>query len=62
VVRLVMGAPTPDCLLLDFYLPDMDAPELLPALQSTDGLTGCAVVVSNCLATANRCRKAERNT
>jgi len=47
VVRLVREASTqaPHCLLLDFFLPDMDAPELLPALQTADGLTACAVVV-----------------
>jgi len=46
-LRLVMESPTqtPDCLLLDFYLPDMDAPELLPSLQTAEGLTACAVVV-----------------
>ena len=46
-LRLVMASPTqtPDCLLLDFYLPDMDAPELLPALHTAEGLTACAVLV-----------------
>ncbi len=46
-LRLVMESPaqTPDCLLLDFYLPDMDAPELLPDLHTAEGLTACAVVV-----------------
>ncbi len=46
-MRLVLESPThaPDCLLLDFYLPDMDAPELLPALHTADGLTACAVLV-----------------
>jgi len=46
-LRLVMESPTqkPDCLLLDFYMPDMDAPELLPALLAADGLTACPVLV-----------------
>ena len=46
-LRLVMESlsPTPDCLLLDFYLPDMDAPELLPALHTAEGLTACPVLV-----------------
>ncbi|WP_411281576.1 response regulator [Gemmatimonas sp.] len=46
-LRLVMESPTnpPDCLLLDFYLPDMDAPELLSALHTAEGLTACAVLV-----------------
>jgi PAS domain S-box-containing protein len=35
----------PDCLLLDYHLPDMDAPEVLAALQGTDGMTLCPVVV-----------------
>lgn len=35
----------PDCLLLDYYLPDMDAPEVIAALQGPDGMTVCPIVV-----------------
>ncbi|MBC7501111.1 MAG: response regulator, partial [Herminiimonas sp.] len=35
----------PDCLLLDYYLPDMDAPEAIAALQGTDGMSVCPIVV-----------------
>ncbi len=47
VLRLVMASPAhrPDCLVLDYYLPDMDARELLPALQTIDGVTACPVLV-----------------
>lgn len=47
VLRLVLESPSrkPDCLVLDFFLPDMDATELLPALQTIDGLTACPVLV-----------------
>lgn len=46
-VRAVLDAPAgpPDCLLLDYHLPDMDAPEVLAALPGPDGLTVCPVVV-----------------
>jgi len=35
----------PDCVLLDYYLPDMDAPEVLAALCDSDGAVLCPVVV-----------------
>jgi len=35
----------PDCVLLDYYLPDIEAPEVLQALIGPDGLTVCPVVV-----------------
>ena len=35
----------PDCVLLDYNLPDMDAPEVLAALAGADGLPVCPVVV-----------------
>lgn len=35
----------PDCMLLDYYLPDMDALDVLALLQGADGMTVCPVVV-----------------
>jgi PAS domain S-box-containing protein len=37
--------PVPDCILLDFNLPDMDAPEVLSALMGPDGTLPWPVVV-----------------
>ena len=47
VIDMVLHGPDgmPDCLLLDFYLPDMDAPEVIAALQGSDGMTLCPIVV-----------------
>jgi PAS domain S-box-containing protein len=46
-VRAVLGAAdgVPDCLLLDYDLPDMDALEVLAALRGPDGTLCCPVVV-----------------
>lgn len=46
-VRAVLDAPAapPDCVVLDYYLPDMDAPEVLAALTGPDGMTVCPVLV-----------------
>ena len=45
-VKAVMGAPQPpDCILLDYNLPEMDAPDVLAALSGPHGLPVCAVVV-----------------
>lgn len=35
----------PDCVILDYNLPDMFAPELLESLRGDDGLLNCPVVV-----------------
>ena len=46
-VRAVLGAVggPPNCVLLDYNLPDMDAPEVLAGLAGPDGLPVCPVVV-----------------
>ena len=45
-VALVLAmSEFPDCVLLDYDLPDMDALEILAALASPDGLLICPVVV-----------------
>lgn len=46
-VRAVLDAAggPPDCVVLDYNLPDMDAPEALAALAGPDGLPVCPVVV-----------------
>ncbi len=43
-VRAVLNA-SPDCVVLDYNLPDMDALEVLAALVGPDGATTCPVVV-----------------
>ena len=35
----------PDCMLLDYYLPDMETEEILAGLRGPDGATACPVVV-----------------
>jgi signal transduction histidine kinase/DNA-binding response OmpR family regulator len=45
-IRLVREAKSiPNCIVLDYNLPDMAAPELLEYLQSDDGMPICPVVV-----------------
>lgn len=45
-LRAVLEADdVPDCVVLDYNLPDMDALEVLAALASQDGLTACPIVV-----------------
>ncbi len=46
-VRAVLDPVTgpPNCLLLDYDLPDMEAPEVLDALRGPDGILVCPVVV-----------------
>ncbi len=45
-IRAVLGvAIPPDCIVLDYNLPDMDAPEVLAALTGADGMPVCPVVV-----------------
>jgi len=44
VEAALRGAP-PDCILLDYNLPDMDAPDVLAALHVKSGRTICPVVV-----------------
>ncbi len=45
-IRAALAAePPPDCIVLDYNLPDMDAPEVLAALTGFDGMSVCPVVV-----------------
>ena len=45
-IEQVMGlSPPPNCILLDYNLPDMAAPEVLAALMGKDGMPLCPVVV-----------------
>ena len=37
--------PPPDCVVLDYNLPDMEAPEVLAALTGPDGMPMCPVIV-----------------
>ncbi len=39
------GRRMPGCILLDYYLPDMEAPEVLDALRGADNAALCPVVV-----------------
>ena len=45
-ISAVLGTvPPPDCILLDYQLPDMEAPDVLAALTGPDGMPVCPVVV-----------------
>ena len=45
-IRAVLDAAVlPDCVVLDYSLPDMEAPEVLAALTGPDGMPVCPVVV-----------------
>ncbi|GAA4015742.1 hypothetical protein GCM10022212_08300 [Actimicrobium antarcticum] len=45
-IQMVLGATSlPDCIVLDYDLPEMEAPELLAALAGPDGMPVCPVVV-----------------
>lgn len=45
VEAVLAGPAMPDCVVLDFNLPDMDAIEVLARLAAPDGLPACPVVV-----------------
>lgn len=45
-IKAVLAArPPPDCIVLDYNLPGMEAPEVLAALTGSDGMPLCPVVV-----------------
>ena len=45
-IAAVRGALVlPDCMVLDYNLPDMDAPDVLQALKGPDGMPVCPIVV-----------------
>jgi PAS domain S-box-containing protein len=45
VLAVLNALPPPDCVVLDYNLPDMEAPEVLAALTAPDGMPVCPVVV-----------------
>ena len=45
IALVLTAASLPDCVLLDYNLPDLDALEVLTALAGADGLPVCPVVV-----------------
>ena len=45
ISAVLAAVPPPDCIVLDYNLPDMDAPEVLAALTGPDGMPVCPVVV-----------------
>jgi PAS domain S-box-containing protein len=45
MAAVLAAAEPPDCVVLDYNLPDMDAPEVLAGLAGPDGLPVCPVVV-----------------
>jgi len=45
-IQAVLGAThPPDCIVLDYNLPEMEAPEMLAALTGPDGMPVCPVIV-----------------
>jgi len=45
-IKAVLGATyPPDCIVLDYSLPEMEAPEMLAALTGPDGMPVCPVIV-----------------
>ena len=45
IASVVDSVIPPECMILDYFLPDMEAPAVLSALRDASGLTRCAVVV-----------------
>ena len=45
IQAVLYAAFPPDCILLDYNLPDMEAPDVLAALTGLDGIPVCPVVV-----------------
>lgn len=45
IAAALAADPPPNCIVLDYNLPDMEAPEVLAALTGPDGMPVCPVVV-----------------
>ncbi len=45
IAAVLSASPPPDCILLDYNLPDMAGPDVLTALMGKDGMPVCPVVV-----------------
>ena len=45
IAAVLAAIVLPDCMVLDYNLPDMDAPEVLEAVKGPDGMPVCPVVV-----------------
>ena len=45
ITAVLSAATPPDCILLNYHLPDMQAPDVLAALTGADGMPACPVVV-----------------
>jgi len=55
-VRMALGGVAPDCMVVDYNLPDMEAPEVLAALCAATGVSVCPVVVLTGSSSAERGR------
>ena len=45
ISAVLKAVPPPDCIVLDYNLPEMEAPDVLAALAGPDGMPMCPVVV-----------------
>ena len=60
IKAVLAAAQPPDCIVLDFDLPEMEAPEVLSALKGPDGMPVCPVVVVTASASPQEGRRVLR--